>query len=244
MGKWLQSTETIKFEVVNRVARITMNRPEKRNTLSDQLLTELNRALLEADDLREVRCVVLAGEGKDFCAGYDLGGNYQAKVQAEAAAKAAGVAVPEDPYRPQGAVPFDDDTWMLERMQDLKMIIFDMHKPVVARVHGNCLAGGTDIAVLCDMVIASNDAGWFSGDALARLAAAAHVALSLRPAMVEAPANDRRLGARQGRGKNRPRHEGRAARQAGPRGERPGPPPRQRRGRPAGGAEAHRQYRP
>jgi enoyl-CoA hydratase len=158
MAKWLHTTETIKFEVRDRVAYITLNRPEKRNALSDQLLNELNRALMEADDLREVRCVVLAGEGKDFCAGYDLGGNYQAKVLAEAEAKARGEKPPEDPYRPQGAAPFDDDTWMLERMQDLKMIIFDMHKPVIARVHGNCLAGGTDIAFLCDMVIATNDA--------------------------------------------------------------------------------------
>lgn len=158
MGKWLNSTETIRFEVRDRVARITMNRPEKRNALSNELLTELHQALMEADDLREVRCVVLAGEGKDFCAGYDLGGNYQAQIAAEADAKAAGKPPPQDPYRPKGNAPFDDDAWMLERMQDLKMVIFDMHKPVVARVHGNCLAGGTDIAFLCDMVIASTDA--------------------------------------------------------------------------------------
>jgi enoyl-CoA hydratase len=52
----------------------------------------------------------------------------------------------------------DDDAWSLERQQRLRMALFDMHKPVVAQVHGHCLAGGTDIALLCDMVIAADDA--------------------------------------------------------------------------------------
>jgi len=52
----------------------------------------------------------------------------------------------------------DDDIWQLERAQRYRMALFDMHKPTIAQVHGFCLAGGTDIALLCDMVIAADDA--------------------------------------------------------------------------------------
>ncbi|MGE0862059.1 MAG: enoyl-CoA hydratase-related protein, partial [Gammaproteobacteria bacterium] len=52
----------------------------------------------------------------------------------------------------------DDDIWRLERSQYQRMALFDMHKPIIAQVHGHCLAGGTDIALLCDMVIVADDA--------------------------------------------------------------------------------------
>lgn len=160
MGKWLKTTECIAFSVENGTARVTLNRPEKRNALSMQLLRELHDAMLEADDLLGVHSVILEGAGKDFCAGYDIGGSsdYEKLVKREAQGEAPGVAT-DSPYRPEGAVgAFDDDVWQLERFHDLKIILFDMHKPVIAKVHGNCLAGGTDIALLCDMIIASNDA--------------------------------------------------------------------------------------
>lgn len=160
MNKWLQSTECILFKVENGTARVTLNRPERRNALSMQLLRELHDALMEADDLLEVHSVILEGAGKDFCAGYDIGGgsDYEKLVKHEAGGGEPGVTK-AGRYRPEGAVgSFDDDVWQLERFLDLKMIIFDMHKPVIAKVHGNCLAGGTDIALLCDMIIATNDA--------------------------------------------------------------------------------------
>src|SRR5262249_23109631 len=58
----------------------------------------------------------------------------------------------------RGMASIDDDAWQLERQQRLRMAIFDMHKPVIAQVHGHCLAGGTDVALLCDMIIAATDA--------------------------------------------------------------------------------------
>src|SRR5690349_14347903 len=76
MAKWLKTTDCIRFDVVERVARITLNRPDKRNTLTPQALAELHAALLEADDRTDVHAIVLAGAGKDFCAGYDLAGAY------------------------------------------------------------------------------------------------------------------------------------------------------------------------
>ena len=154
VGKWLNSPEHLLFAVNERVARITLNRPEKRNTLSTPMLQELHDALLEADDRTDVNVVVLEGAGKDFCAGYDLGGVYAGR-KAEDAARADGTEPP--PYR-SSIASLDDDAWYMERQLALTRVIFDMHKPVIAKVQGNCLAGGTDIALMCDMVIIADEA--------------------------------------------------------------------------------------
>lgn len=137
--------DILKYEVHDRIARITLNRPSKRNALSFNLLSQLHDALWESDEDRSVHAVILRGEGPCFSAGYDLTsfGGVRGKTSTKS-------------YR--GSRRFDDDAWHLERAQRLRMAIFDMHKPVIAQVHGHCLAGGTDIALLCDMVIASNDA--------------------------------------------------------------------------------------
>ena len=146
MGRYLKSTECIAFEVAERVARITLNRPEKRNAISGTMLAELHDALIEADALTEVSVIVLSGAGKDFCAGFDLTDIYGSHSQEDSAA-----------YRSQSAT-LDDDCWNVESIQRKLAVIFDIHKPVIARVHGNCIAGGTDIALMCDMVIAAEDA--------------------------------------------------------------------------------------
>lgn|SRR5512139_102605 len=149
-GKWLRKPECLLFEVVGAVARITLNRPEKRNALSHQLVYELKDALLEADDRQDINAVLLQGAGKDFCAGYDLTSSY-------------GDWQPEDgatekfEYRPAYG-SFDNDCWGMERFQAIPDLIFSMHKPVIAKIHGNCLAGGTDLALRCDMIVAAEDA--------------------------------------------------------------------------------------
>ncbi|RYE52697.1 MAG: enoyl-CoA hydratase, partial [Rhizobiaceae bacterium] len=74
MAKWLHNPEQLLFEVRNKVAYITLNRPEKRNALSLQLHRELVAALMEADDLNEVRVIVIQGAGVDFSAGADVAG--------------------------------------------------------------------------------------------------------------------------------------------------------------------------
>lgn len=147
-GKWLHEPQHILFEIADAVATVTLNAPEKRNALSGAMLKELHDALLEADDRLDVNVVVLAGAGKDFCAGYDLVGVYAGRSDSP---------VDQSQYR-QGITRFDDDTWSLERTQKLTDIIFDMHKPVIAKVQGNCLAGGTDLALACDFVIVAEDA--------------------------------------------------------------------------------------
>lgn len=151
-GKWLDQPEEILFEVSERVARITLNKPDKRNALSPRTLQELHDALLEADDRLDVNVVILQGAGKDFCAGYDLGGVYAGrKAEGEAAAT-------EAPSYRSSSGSYDDDAWFMERQQALTTVIFDLHKPVIARVQGNCLAGGTDLALMCDFVICADEA--------------------------------------------------------------------------------------
>ena len=138
----------ITYDVERGRARIVLNRPEKRNALSPNLLRELHDALWDADSDKRVHAVSIAGAGSCFSAGYDLSERFR---------------FPDDdrgddaPVRRDGRT-IDDDSWFLERLQALRMAIFDMHKPVVAQVHGRCLAGGTDVALLCDMIIAADDA--------------------------------------------------------------------------------------
>jgi enoyl-CoA hydratase len=136
--------QTILYEVADGRARITLNRPEKRNAISVQMQQEIEQALWEADDDTRVHCVILRGAGIDFCSGYDLG-QYEAPAVAGQNNK-------------RGRKTFEDDAWRLERAQAKRMALFDMHKPVIAQIHGRCLAGGTDLALLCDMVICADDA--------------------------------------------------------------------------------------
>ncbi|HET9628804.1 MAG TPA: crotonase/enoyl-CoA hydratase family protein [Novosphingobium sp.] len=151
MGKWLNKCEFITFSVEGAVAYVTLNRPEKRNSLNRQMMAELEAAFLEADDRTDVNVIVLQGAGKDFCAGFDLVTTYS-DVKADGEEPTEEVV-----YRTRfGTV--DDDCFHLEVTQRRMLTIFDLHKPVIAKVHGNCLAGGTDLAFYCDMVIAAEDA--------------------------------------------------------------------------------------
>lgn len=149
MSKWLQSSKHITFRVDGAVAYITLNRPEVRNALSWELLNEYRGALLEADDLTDVGVVVVAGAGSSFCAGYDMNAAYQRYEQESSDNKMA--------YR-TGSGTFDDDLWKLERFQELLQTPLNIHKPVIAKVHGHCVAGGTDLALYCDLILAANDA--------------------------------------------------------------------------------------
>jgi len=130
--------EFILYEVQDGRARITLNRPEKRNALNEELLAELHEALWEADEDNRVHCVILAAAGPDFCSGYDLQ-RYDRPV-------------PLQVEHRRGRAKFDDDTWHQERLQRLRMALFDMHKPVIARVHGRCLAGDIHATKIIDVL--------------------------------------------------------------------------------------------
>jgi enoyl-CoA hydratase len=148
--KWLKSTDCVAFDVRDDVARITLNRPEKRNALSAKTIRELHQALLEADDRRDANVILLSGAGRDFCAGYDLTDSYGGSAD-------EGPDYDPAEYRTRAGT-LDDDIWNLERQQDLTLIMLDLHKPIVGKVQGNCLAGGTDLAFSCDIVLAADDA--------------------------------------------------------------------------------------
>jgi enoyl-CoA hydratase/carnithine racemase len=126
--------EAVRYDVGDRVGRITINRPDKRNALSWEAMIEMRRvlALARADDA--VRVVVLTGAGdRAFCAGADLTGM----------ADGAGVVALHE-ARGELAGLFRD--------------LWDLGKPVIARVQGYALAGGFGLACACDLVVCSDDA--------------------------------------------------------------------------------------
>ena len=135
--------ENITYEVEKGRARITLNRPEKRNALSIELVEELRDALWEADDDKSVHCVILKGEGPSFCAGYDLTANRH---------------IADDGVQRRKGMGMDDDTWRIERFQRSLRTLTEMHKPSIAQIHGHCYAGGTDLALYCDMLICADNA--------------------------------------------------------------------------------------
>lgn len=136
--------EHITYETERGRARIVLNRPEKHNAISAVMHRELHEALWAADYDPVVHAVVIKGAGPSFCSGFDLTGY------------APGVASGRKGRTLRDT--FDDDAWHVERGQRLDIAPFDMHKPVIAQIHGHCLAGGTVIALYCDMLIAADDA--------------------------------------------------------------------------------------
>ncbi|MDO8864001.1 crotonase/enoyl-CoA hydratase family protein [Haliea sp. E1-2-M8] len=137
--------DTIIYSVEEGYASVTLNLPEKHNAMTPQMLNEIEAAMLEADNDNAVHSVLIKGAGPSFSAGYALGDG----------GRNIGLN-PSAQYRRGRDI--DDDSWHIEQSNKRLLSIFDMHKPVVAQVHGNCLAGGTDLALLCDIVICSDDA--------------------------------------------------------------------------------------
>jgi len=125
------------------IGRITLNRPEKINALSPELLSELETALgvMAKDDT--IRVIVIRGAGRGFGAGYDLGGG---------GSPAYGGEPPNWKYR---LSPWRADLQDGSRRQ---MFIFNLPKVVIAQVHGYCLAGSCEYAMMSDIVIAAEDA--------------------------------------------------------------------------------------
>lgn len=141
----MSSFKHIIYEVQDGVAHLTLNEAKKHNAMSPPMLDEIQAAVWEADNDNAVHCLLIKGDGPSFCAGYDIsGGSYNNGLTKEAH------------YRRGREI--DDDSWHIERSNAKLISIFDMHKPSIAQVHGNCLAGGTDLALMCDMVICSDDA--------------------------------------------------------------------------------------
>lgn len=120
-----------------KVSRITLNRPEKRNSLSAKLRTELFEVLESNDKDPDISVTIIRGSGKAFSAGYDL-----TKDMDEL-----------DPYYTAGGLGH----WPRHVVEGC-FKIWDLAKPVIAQVHGYCLAGGTELAQSCDLIYVSDDA--------------------------------------------------------------------------------------
>jgi enoyl-CoA hydratase len=120
------------------VRRITLNRPDKRNALFHPLRGEILQALREADQDDSIRVSIVRGAGKCFSAGYDLGGGNE--------------GLDEPFYTPGG-----DGHWP-RHVTEGWMSIWDLAKPVIAQVHGYCLAGGSELASGCDLIYVAEDA--------------------------------------------------------------------------------------
>jgi enoyl-CoA hydratase/carnithine racemase len=128
--------ETIRYEVRDRAGWLTLNRPEARNAISEQMMEEISAALdlARADD--EVRVLVIAGAGKAFSAGYEIADDW-------------GWFDDEKPTETVARV-LDAADWELS--------IWSFPKPTIAAVRGWCLAGACEVAMMCDITVAADDA--------------------------------------------------------------------------------------
>ncbi len=156
---------TMTYEVTGRVARITFNRPEKGNAIIAATPLELAACVERADLDRGVHVILVSGRGEGFCAGFDLsayaeglgdgpsfpGGDDREGTVLDARAQAVN-HLPDRPWDPM------IDYQMMSRFIRGFASLMHADKPTVVKIHGYCVAGGTDIALHADQVIAAADA--------------------------------------------------------------------------------------
>jgi enoyl-CoA hydratase/carnithine racemase len=155
----------VQYALDGRVARITLNRPERGNGITRAMLTALERAVEQADLDPDVSVLLLAGNGKGFCGGYDLVQSAEGQDRLDADDDDAAVpGSPLDPrviranHDPGGVWDPTVDYAMMSRNVRAFMSLFHCGKPVVCKVHGFCVAGGTDMALCSDLLVIAADA--------------------------------------------------------------------------------------
>ena len=154
------------YEVADRVARITLNRPERGNGITPALVAGLVECVREADLDPAVHVLLLAGAGSGFCGGYDLveSAEGMGSEPGRAGGSAAPLGSPIDPavmvanHDPRGTWDPMVDYAMMSRNARGFMSLFECGKPVVCKVHGFCIAGGTDMALCSDLLVIAADA--------------------------------------------------------------------------------------
>jgi len=127
--------ESIRLVVSEGIARVTLARPEARNAFNAQTIEQLHDVFARITAADDVRAVVLAGEGKVFCGGADIGW-----------------------MRESLELSFDANVADAERMSDMFRTIDNCPKPVIGQIHGAALGGGAGLAAVCDIAIAADDA--------------------------------------------------------------------------------------
>ncbi len=141
-------TTSVLYERDGRIARITLNRPEVLNAIDDEIPSALSDAVARADADPDVHVMLLSGAGRAFCAGYDLK-RYASGPEGGGDGGYVGQEMPWDPIR--------DYAFMWANTQHF-MSLWRALKPVICKVHGLALAGGSDIALCADLTLIAEDA--------------------------------------------------------------------------------------
>ncbi|PTQ88993.1 crotonase/enoyl-CoA hydratase family protein [Agitococcus lubricus] len=159
----MQNLQTMTYEKTGRIARITLNRPERGNGITMDLPRELAACVERANLDPDVHVIALSGNGSGFCGGYDLVDSAQnMTVENQQAQQLRGS--PLDPlvqmanHVPNTAWDPTVDYAMMSRNVKGFMSLFHSDKPVVCKVHGFCVAGGTDMALCSDLLVIADDA--------------------------------------------------------------------------------------
>ena len=128
-----------------RIARLLLNRPERLNAINNQTPREIRQAVEWAQDNPDIHVIVVEGAGKGFCGGYDLAETAEQEI--------------EHPCQQEKSPwdPMEDYAFMKRNTEDF-MSLWRSSKPTIAKVHGAAVAGGSDIALCCDLLIMANDA--------------------------------------------------------------------------------------
>lgn len=153
---------TMSYEVDGRIARITLNRPSRGNGITLEMPRELAACVERADLDPNVHVIALSGRGKGFCGGYDLVASAEGKMGSDESGAPTGS--PLDPaviamnHLPGRTWDPTVDYQMMSRNVRGFMSLFWADKPVVCKVHGFCVAGGTDMALCSDLLLIESDA--------------------------------------------------------------------------------------
>ncbi len=145
-----QSNEPVRYEARDTIAIITINRPDKLNTLTEAVVQGVADAIDRATESRAVRAVVLRGEGRVFTAGYDL-------VVGESGGWSSSYDVPGPEPRAGAWDPVRDYQFMNKNVQRF-MKIWHCPKPVIGQIHGFAVGGATDLVLCCDQLFMADDA--------------------------------------------------------------------------------------
>jgi enoyl-CoA hydratase len=150
---------SVTYELTGRIARLTLNRPHRGNGITRALLDELEASVERADLDPAVHVLLLSGAGPGFCGGYDLVESAEGFAQrgepSGSPLDPATIAANHDPARTWD--PMLDYAMMSRNVRSF-MALFHCSKPVVCKVHGFCVAGGTDMALCSDLLVIAADA--------------------------------------------------------------------------------------
>ena len=151
------------YETGDRVARLTLNRPERGNGITPRMPAEIAECVEQANLDPAVHVIALAGNGSGFCGGYDLVASAEGDM-GELGGVGAPPGSPLDPatiganHAPESNWdPVTDYQFMARNVRGF-MSLFDSEKPVLCKVHGYCVAGGTDMALCSDLLVVADDA--------------------------------------------------------------------------------------